>query len=89
VRRDEIPAAKIESERVVETDRARNEGKPEAAVTKIAEGRINKWMSEIVLLEQPFVKDPKVVIGNLVADVAKKAGAALDVTSFIRIRVGA
>ena len=89
VRRDEIPTAKIESERVVETDRARNEGKPEAAVAKIAEGRINKWMSEVVLLEQPFVKDPKVIIKDLVAATAKKAGSALEVTSFVRIRVGA
>ena len=61
IRREEVPAEKIEAERVIEIDRARAEGKPEAAMTKISEGRINKWFAEVALLEQPFVKDPKVV----------------------------
>jgi elongation factor Ts len=89
IRREEVPAEKIESERAVELDRARNEGKPEAAIAKIAEGRINKWFSEVALVEQPFVKDPKVVIRDLIAAVAKKAGSPLDVQAFVRIRVGA
>jgi elongation factor Ts len=89
VRREEVPAEKIASEREVELDRARNEGKPEAAVAKIAEGRINKWFAEVALLEQPFVKDPKVAIRDLIATVAKKSGQTLDVQTFVRIRVGA
>jgi elongation factor Ts len=69
-------------------DRARAEGKPEPAVAKIAEGRINKWLAEVALLEQGFVKDPKVVIRDLVAATGKKIGAEIRVESFVRVRVG-
>lgn len=88
VRREEISAEKIEYERNVEMDRARAEGKPEPAVAKIADGRINKWFAEVALLEQPFVKDPKVIIRDLVAETGKKSGAEIVVKSFVRIRVG-
>ncbi len=89
VRREEIAADKIESERAIEIERARAEGKPEAAVPKIAEGRLNKWFAEVALLEQPFVKDPKVVIKDLVAETAKTLGTPIEIKSFVRIRVGA
>jgi elongation factor Ts len=89
VRREEVPAEKIEFERGVEMERARNEGKPEAALPKIVEGRINKWFAEVALLEQPFVKDPKVAIKDLVAETAKKTGTSIEVKSFVRIKVGA
>ncbi len=89
VNRDEVPAEKVEAERAIEIDRARAEGKPEAAVAKIAEGRINKWFSEVALLDQPFIKDPKVVVKNMVAEAAKRAGADVKVKSFVRFRVGA
>ncbi|MDD5088544.1 MAG: translation elongation factor Ts [bacterium] len=89
VSRDEVPVEKIEHERGIETERARAEGKPDAAIPRIVEGRINKWFSEAALLEQPFVKDPKVIIRDLVAGVAKSTGQTITVTSFVRIRVGA
>jgi elongation factor Ts len=88
VRREDVPAEKIEYERGVEIERARAEGKPEPAVAKIAEGRINKWLSEVALLEQAFVKDPKVAIRDLVAATGKKIGAEIRVKSFVRVRVG-
>jgi len=89
VSREEVSADKIESERGIETERARAEGKPDAAIPRIVEGRINKWLSEVALLEQPFVKDPKVIIRDLVAGVAKSTGRTITITSFVRIRVGA
>ena len=88
VRREDVPAEKIEYERGVEIERARAEGKPEPAVAKIAEGRINKWLSEVALLEQAFVKDPKVAIRDVVAAVGKKIGTDIRVVSFVRVRVG-
>jgi elongation factor Ts len=88
VRREDVPAEKIEYERGVEIERARAEGKPEPAVAKIAEGRINKWLAEVALLEQGFVKDPKIAIRDVVASVGKKIGADIRVTSFVRVRVG-
>jgi elongation factor Ts len=87
--REEVPAEKIASELELEKARARDEGKPEAAVNKIAEGRVNKWFAEVALIEQPFVKDPKVIIRDLIDQVAKKAGSPITVKSFVRIKVGA
>jgi len=69
-------------------ERARTEGKPEAALPRIVEGRVNKWFSETVLLEQPFVKDPKVFIKDLVKRVADGVGGSVEVESFVRLRVG-
>ena len=88
VGREDVSADKIKYERGVEIERARAEGKPEPAVAKIAEGRINKWLAEVALMEQAFVKDPKVAIRDLVAAVGKKLGSEIRVKSFVRVRVG-
>lgn len=87
--RDEVPADKINAETELEKDRARQEGKPEPAVAKIAEGRVNKWLAGIVLLEQPFIKEPKMMVKDVVAAAEKSAGNPISVKSFIRFRVGA
>lgn len=81
--RDEIPAATVESERRIAEETARNEGKPEAALSKIVEGRVTGFFKENVLMEQAFAKDPK----QSVEQVAKAAG--ITITSFLRYRVGA
>jgi elongation factor Ts len=57
--RDEVPASEVAAEREVVETISRNEGKPEAALPKIIEGRLNGWFKERVLLEQPYVKDEK------------------------------
>jgi elongation factor Ts len=88
VRPEDIPADKIEYERGVQMERARAEGKPEPAVAKIADGRVHKWLSEVALMEQAFVKDPKVVIKDMVAAVGRKIGSEINVKSFLRVRVG-
>ncbi len=87
--RDEVPADKIASETTLEQDRARAEGKPEPAVAKIAEGRVNKWLASIVLLEQPFIKEPKQTVKEVVAIAEKAVGKPIAVKSFLRFRVGA
>jgi elongation factor Ts len=80
LRRDDVPAEEVERERAVLENLTRNEGKPEQAIPKIVEGRLNAFFREICLLEQPFVKDPK----RSVADVL--GGAT--VTRFARVQVG-
>ena len=80
--RDDIDAEVVENERRVAEATAREEGKPEAALPKIIEGRVNGYFKENVLLEQPFAKDAK----KTVAKVADEAGASI--TSFARFRVG-
>ena len=81
--RDEVDAAVVENERRLAEATAREEGKPEAAMPKIIEGRVNGFFKESVLLEQAFAKDPK----KTVAKVLEESGAAL--TGFARFRVGA
>ena len=81
--RDEVPADVVENERRIAEETARNEGKPEAALTKIVEGRLNGFFKEAVLLDQAFAKDNKKTVGQVVAE----AGGT--VTGFVRYRVGA
>ena len=80
--RDEVPAETVENERRVAEATAKEEGKPEAALPKIVEGRVNGYFKENVLLEQPFAKEPK----KTVAKVLEEGGASAK--SFARFRVG-
>jgi len=63
--RDDVPAAEVAAEREVLVGITRAEGKPEAALDKIVEGRLNGWFKDRVLLDQPYVKDDKVTIAQL------------------------
>jgi elongation factor Ts len=63
--RDEVPDADLDKERAIIEETARNEGKPDAALPKIAEGRLNAWIKERVLLEQSYVRDEKQSITEL------------------------
>ena len=81
--RDEVPADIVEKERAIAEETARNEGKPEAALPKIVEGRVTGFFKEVCLLDQAFAKDNKLSV----AQVADQAGIKL--TGFVRFRVGA
>jgi len=81
--RDEVPAEVVDKERDIVTEISRNEGKPEAALPKIIEGRVNAFFKQVVLLEQPYAKDNKLSIEK----VAKDAGITL--AGFVRFKVGA
>lgn len=78
----DVAAEVVEKEKEIFTAQAMDSGKPAEIVEKMIEGRIRKFLSEISLVEQPFVKDPDVKVGALV----KKAGA--EVVSFVRFEVG-
>ncbi|MBT2491088.1 elongation factor Ts [Streptomyces sp. ISL-96] len=80
--RDEVPAEIVENERRVAEATSREEGKPEAALPKIVEGRVNGFFKDVVVLEQPFAKDNK----KSVQKVLDEAGVTLK--RFARIRVG-
>jgi elongation factor Ts len=82
VNRDEVPADLIENERRVAEETAKAEGKPEAALSKIVEGRITGFVKEVSLLEQAFAKDAK----KTVQQILDEAGTA--VKAFHRFRVG-
>ena len=80
--REDVPADVVENERRIAEETAKNEGKPEQALPKIVEGRLNGFFKENVLLEQGFAKDPKQTVGKIV----EEAGGT--VTGFVRFRVG-
>lgn len=82
VHRDEVPADLIEKERRIAEETAREEGKPEAALSKIIEGRVSGFIKEISLVEQAFAKDAK----KTVKQILDEAGTA--VKAFTRFRVG-
>lgn len=81
LRREDVPADVLESERRVATEKSLAEGKPEKIVPKIVEGRLNAFFKETVLLDQSYVKDPSKTIGDLFKEVG---GTAL---AFARVEV--
>ena len=78
VSREDVPADKVENERRIAEATAREEGKPEQALPKIVEGRVNGFFKDVVLLDQPAVSDDKKTVGRLLAD------AGVTVTRFAR-----
>jgi elongation factor Ts len=80
--RDEVPAETVEAEKRVAEETAKAEGKPEAALPKIIEGRVNGFFKDVVLLEQPSVSDNKKTIKALLDE------AGVTVTRFVRFEVG-
>ncbi len=88
VDRSGIDSALLDSERTIFRNQAVQSGKPEAVVEKIVEGRINKYLSEICLVEQAFVKDPDRTIGDLLRDVSAKVGAETAVNGYQRYKLG-
>ncbi|SMX80629.1 MULTISPECIES: translation elongation factor Ts [unclassified Brevibacterium] len=81
--REEVPADLVENERRIAEDTAKNEGKPEKALPKIIEGRVNGFFKENCLLDQGFAKDPKQSVSKVLEAAGVKA------TGFLRFRVGA
>jgi elongation factor Ts len=77
-----IPAETLETERRILTEQAQDSGKPAEIIEKMVAGRLNKYLKEITLLGQPFVKDPDVSVGKLLS------GANASVTGFVRFEVG-
>jgi elongation factor Ts len=84
VRREDVPADVVEKERAVLEELTRNEGKPDNAIPKIVDGRMNGFYKDNVLLEQAFVRDAKTTVGKLVEALGKDA----TVRRFARVKVG-
>ena len=81
--REDVPAEVVDKERAIAEETTRAEGKPEKAIPKIVEGRLNGFFKENVLVDQAFAKDPKTTVGKVV----EATGGEL--TGFVRFRVGA
>jgi elongation factor Ts len=81
--REDVPAEIVDKEREIVTEISKNEGKPEAALPKIVEGRLTGFFKQVALLEQDYARDSKMQVKKVLAD------AKLDVTGFARFKVGA
>jgi elongation factor Ts len=88
VRREEVPAATIEKETEIARAQAREQKKPEAIVEKIATGKVDKFYREACLMEQPFVKDDKKTIQEVVTEAVAKIGENIQIRRFSRFVLG-
>src|SRR5690606_594668 len=86
-RREDVPEDVVTAEKDALRKQAIDEGKPEAVAEKIVEGRLNKFFAEIVLLDQPYVKDDKKTVGEFVKEAAATLGENIQVGRFARIAV--
>jgi elongation factor Ts len=88
LRREDVPEHVVEEERQALRGQAREEGKPEAIIEKMVEGRLTKFFAEACLLEQPYIKDDKKTIDQLVKESIATIGENIQVGRFSRIAVG-
>ena len=88
VSREDVPEALLQAETDLQRRRALDEGKPENVVDRIVEGRMSKFYEEIVLLEQPFIKDDSVKISDMITQTIAELGENISVNRFSRFAVG-
>lgn len=88
VAREDVPQEVVERERGVYREQMKESGKPEHIWEKIVEGKLEKYYQEAALLEQPFVKDPDVTVGELVTRASAKTGENIVVRRFTRYQLG-
>lgn len=88
VNREDIPEETKAAEMEIYAAQAKASGKPEAVIPKIVEGKLNKWYTDVVLLEQPFVKDPEKSVDDLRRELIAKVGENIEIRRFARFRVG-
>ena len=86
---DNLDPALLEREREVYRQKALAEGKPEKIIDKIAEGAVKKYCKEVCLLDQPYIRDDKMSVQDLLKATAKAAGCSISISKFVRIQLGA
>ncbi len=86
--RDKVPEEVLEKERQILRTQAIDSGKPEKVIDRIVEGRLEKFFSEVCLLDQPFIKDPDMTVQELLNTVISKIGENIAIRRFARYQVG-
>jgi elongation factor Ts len=89
VAREDVPAAVVAKEREVYGEQMANSGKPAQVIERIVDGKLDKWYSEVCLLEQPFIKDSDVTIKDLLTGRIASLGENIKVRRFSRLEIGA
>lgn len=85
---ENIPAEELEKEKEIEKDKLKEGGKPEEIIEKIVEGKTNKYYAEVCLLNQPYFKDDKKKIEDIINEVIAKVGEKIQIGRFTRYEVG-
>jgi elongation factor Ts len=88
VTREEIPPAVLEKEKAIYRAQMESSGKPANVIDKIVEGKLGSFYGQVVLLDQPSIRDPKLSVKDVVAQANKALGATVAVTRFVRLKVG-
>ena len=88
IRKEDVPDEALEREKEVQRGRAAFEGKPANVIDRIVEGRMAKYYEEVCLLEQPFVKEASLTVGQLIKTKISKLGENITVSRFTRYKVG-
>jgi elongation factor Ts len=89
VDKDGVPTEDIERERRIFEQQVRESGKPDNLVPKIVEGKVEAYYKDVVLLSQPWIREPKKTIGDLVKEASAKVGENIVVRRFARFQIGA
>ena len=88
VRRDEVPPAALEKEKDIYRSQFTQSGKPENVIDKIVDGKLDAYYSQVVLLDQPFIRDPALKVSQVIADATAKMGENITVSRFARFKIG-
>jgi elongation factor Ts len=88
VSKEDVPKDILEKERDIQRERARGEGKPEKMLDKITDGRMSKFYEEVSLLEQPFIRENTISVGDLIRTASAKLDDNISVARFVRYKVG-
>ncbi len=86
--REDVDSALIEKEKEIYREQMKNEGKPENIIDKIVDGKVDKYYSEIVLMEQKYVKDPDMTIEEYLKTIIGKLGENMQIKRFARFQIG-
>jgi elongation factor Ts len=86
--REQVPADALEKEKAIYRAQMENSGKPANVIDKIVEGKLGSYYAQVVLVEQPSIRDPKVPVREVIAQAGKALGGAVAVTRFARLKVG-
>jgi len=88
VRREDVPADVLDRERAIYKAQMEGTNKPAAVIDKIVEGKLNSFFEQVVLLDQPSIRDPKVKVSQMITDAVARLGENIGVARFVRFKVG-
>lgn len=85
---EDVPAEEVEREKEIYREQMKDSGKPDNVLEKIIEGKMKKFYSQICLMEQEYIRDPKVIIKDLIKEKIAKYGENISVARFVRYQIG-